>query len=37
MLERFYLQRREKKDCILGNAEGHKTSDPMGHGGEWVL
>jgi hypothetical protein len=28
---------REEKDCILGNAGGPRTSDPMSQGGEWVL
>jgi hypothetical protein len=33
-LERFYLLRREKKYCIVGNAGGPETGDPVGQGGD---
>jgi hypothetical protein len=29
------LEEREEKDCILGNAGGPETGDPLGQGGEW--
>jgi hypothetical protein len=32
--ERFYLQRREEKDCVVGT---QKLVIPLGQGGNWVL
>jgi hypothetical protein len=31
------VEKREEKDCILGNEGNPETGDPFGQGGEWVL